>query len=1213
MIFTQEQIEEIRERLLLSGTKDTQLPAVNLPLLGNENITLVQDGENKKVPIDTFYNEFGRRMSDTSRTDIFNVSKYAQSAQGSTETIALTLEEAIDMCPNDIRKPGQIITFLNSNTNKWETWQYTASVNTNWSTTSYWSLESNAIINNTPGAKSISISYVIDTRDAKNNSNESLPSIDALYGPYNSKQAAWTALSTPNSSGETALVKGKTVGVIEEGSVVEYWFESACNSIDDLVKKNTTTVDTVEDDLTMSDGVLRLADRSSEAGMGYIILRTDKTFAEQVTEANTIYEIRYDYDLNNTSITMPSNCMLNFNGGSINNGTLVCNGLSISKKSGTAVYTGKYNFANIMYAEDYFNESNAQGLAALQAVIDMKPFNSEETTVIYFASGRLYDWTGTLNLNKKNITLTGGGTIKGTIRLGVSKQVYEDENLSQYINSQFNIHINNLRFDKGLTTVEEVAEAEMTDANSSFLIKNCPNVIISNCTFHNVPYPIIMEGNDGEYVNQNVRRFYITHCSFDRCRIALLAKRTVEQNTFNFGDTTFANNNVYPTEYGVKLSNVDGFVCVGNTFYSCSENDIYLDNVYECIISHNELFGTYCKNVIKVIRSSQLIIMGNMFGTFKPNYKAMDGIEANLGFIYFADSCFSYDVKINNNTFNAGYGIPIVIGRDIDIRRFVANGNSFYNEPLRLCNGLPYVYFHTLPSDFQCDFIHRHYNGYNFVTNPLLIVYNEWDDIINYFSRVHENIVYDGVNNKYTIQSITDDHATTIISPVLSFTAAESFKYEFFFDGKYYEIDIAQDDTGDDVIDSIATAIGNKTGFTIDKIGGSLYLQCNEVGRLLLTPFIILTTSVSGVSITPIRATQFSLGKKIDYKDKDGYNFLRPSEKNNPTGGYYLSDDDLGRIICSADSKNVYAISYAEELTHTEVSLSLNIPDGVLSSSYICSMVCNQFAIYIDLNGKQKSDIISEITDVLETFYPDISIDSEGVITIPEKFLNQPIVINTIITVASPSIYTAMSRRCKLLQHLTSGAMISGITSQRPDSPIKGDIYVDTQRHYAVRFDGTDWIPMDGYSVDGLRAGNQSEMQALTPRSNWDYGMPFFALSGSAQNKPCYWNGSAWVTADGEIYNIARSGNTANKPTPSKIGFVYMDNQIGVPCYWNGSVWIAADGEQSDIARSGTTTNRPTPSKAGFCYYDTTLGKPIWWNGTNWIDATGTNVNASST
>lgn len=60
-------------------------------------------------------------------------------------------------------------------------------------------------------------------------------------------------------------------------------------------------------------------------GMGYVILRKDKTFAEQVTKMDTIYEIRYDYDLDGASVTIPAGCILRFNGGVLSNGTLTGN------------------------------------------------------------------------------------------------------------------------------------------------------------------------------------------------------------------------------------------------------------------------------------------------------------------------------------------------------------------------------------------------------------------------------------------------------------------------------------------------------------------------------------------------------------------------------------------------------------------------------------------------------------------------------------------------------------------------------------------------------------------------------------------------------------------------------------------------------------------------------------------------------------------------
>lgn len=84
-----------------------------------------------------------------------------------------------------------------------------------------------------------------------------------------------------------------------------------------------------DEDLMYGDGGhLEFADRASGDGLGYKILRTGGglTFAEQVTDENTIYEIRNDFDLNDSEsenhIALPSGCVLRFNGGSITNGAL---------------------------------------------------------------------------------------------------------------------------------------------------------------------------------------------------------------------------------------------------------------------------------------------------------------------------------------------------------------------------------------------------------------------------------------------------------------------------------------------------------------------------------------------------------------------------------------------------------------------------------------------------------------------------------------------------------------------------------------------------------------------------------------------------------------------------------------------------------------------------------------------------------------------------
>lgn len=64
---------------------------------------------------------------------------------------------------------------------------------------------------------------------------------------------------------------------------------------------------------------------SDPDGMGYLVLKKNKTFAEQVTEANTIYEIREKFVLSE-DVTMPSGSALRFNGGEISgSGTLTFN------------------------------------------------------------------------------------------------------------------------------------------------------------------------------------------------------------------------------------------------------------------------------------------------------------------------------------------------------------------------------------------------------------------------------------------------------------------------------------------------------------------------------------------------------------------------------------------------------------------------------------------------------------------------------------------------------------------------------------------------------------------------------------------------------------------------------------------------------------------------------------------------------------------------
>ena len=80
------------------------------------------------------------------------------------------------------------------------------------------------------------------------------------------------------------------------------------------------------------NSVLKLADRAYNptefSGKGYKILRKNIVDGknvltqEMVNDANTVYEIRYDFDLNRDTINIPEGCVIKFKGGSLINGSI---------------------------------------------------------------------------------------------------------------------------------------------------------------------------------------------------------------------------------------------------------------------------------------------------------------------------------------------------------------------------------------------------------------------------------------------------------------------------------------------------------------------------------------------------------------------------------------------------------------------------------------------------------------------------------------------------------------------------------------------------------------------------------------------------------------------------------------------------------------------------------------------------------------------------
>lgn len=122
-----------------------------------------------------------------------------------------------------------------------------------------------------------------------------------------------------------------------------------------------------EDLETKGCGIIKFKDRPYQpniaSGKGYKILRKDfynginTLTVEDFEWQNTIYEVRYDFDLQGQTINLPKGATLLFKGGSINNGNVYFNGGTIIgadkfSDCGNASFTGEFSKGLIMSFDD---------------------------------------------------------------------------------------------------------------------------------------------------------------------------------------------------------------------------------------------------------------------------------------------------------------------------------------------------------------------------------------------------------------------------------------------------------------------------------------------------------------------------------------------------------------------------------------------------------------------------------------------------------------------------------------------------------------------------------------------------------------------------------------------------------------------------------------------------------------------------------------------
>lgn len=182
-----------------------------------------------------------------------------------------------------------------------------------------------------------------------------------------------------------------------------------------------------EEDLTKSlpdengNSYLSLKDREynpeSFSGLGRVILRKNIVevedpiygkvtknilFQDMIAQANTVYEIRYDFDLNGAEITIPLNCTIYFNGGSFGNGRLNCRNaitiLAYNHSIFNNVIVNGLHYANIKWFGAK-GDGNSDDTNSIQLAI-----NSIEQDPSFIRGGDVFIPSGDYIITNLNVT-----------------------------------------------------------------------------------------------------------------------------------------------------------------------------------------------------------------------------------------------------------------------------------------------------------------------------------------------------------------------------------------------------------------------------------------------------------------------------------------------------------------------------------------------------------------------------------------------------------------------------------------------------------------------------------------------------------------------------------------------------------------------------------------------------------------------------------------
>ena len=382
-----------------------------------------------------------------------------------------------------------------------------------------------------------------------------------------------TTINLDSSTDTTPAIVATKIATDLKYSLDDYDISVSSNRItltrhnDSSVSPSSINVGNTSAVITVKDGVNKNVRKN--------VLRQD-----MINDSDTVYEIKYDFDLNNTEFVIPANCILKFNQGSLKNGTIKGDNTLLKCDIANLINIKLEGiFSNDIYKLSWFTDNSSDDIntLALQNIVDNQ-------TIAYICIDISLNLTRPIEINHHSLTLTGlvrGSKSTISVSNTFTPVSIESENISSffYLKRHLNyININNIIFN-GKFKVDfafSANNAAFGTTNyaklswSKFNCLECRNFLRAAIRVHSCEQLMI----ENSRFQDNNCAIYISRTNFDYTNILNIK-----------GSSKFPDNIIYVkgcyiqrNNYGIITSFGTDFTVQQCTFGQSSTYDIFVFN-----------------------------------------------------------------------------------------------------------------------------------------------------------------------------------------------------------------------------------------------------------------------------------------------------------------------------------------------------------------------------------------------------------------------------------------------------------------------------------------------------------------------------------------------------------------------------------------------------------------------------------------------------------